>query len=204
MSVCLCLTWLIRWQSAGSSDMQLSLTFPFLVQGPQYRGHKSSRQLWCTRTVAQLSHNPRDQRPGILRVLLGKKHQQREELLHRSRMGLTVKGAQSGGTKWKRTSELTSFFILQAFGAAEAISDRLCISSGGKVSVEISAEDLLSCCDECGMGWVSVQHNESFEVAVSPKIRQKTKTEEAEDLFYILMSWSLEILNRSVKTCCTL
>ncbi|XP_029903112.1 cathepsin Bb [Myripristis murdjan] len=39
-----------------------------------------------------------------------------------------------------------------AFGAAEAISDRICIFSGGKVSVEISAEDLLSCCDECGMG----------------------------------------------------
>ncbi|KAL7872282.1 hypothetical protein SRHO_G00072650 [Serrasalmus rhombeus] len=39
-----------------------------------------------------------------------------------------------------------------AFGAVEAISDRICIYSGGKVSVEISAEDLLSCCDECGMG----------------------------------------------------
>jgi len=39
-----------------------------------------------------------------------------------------------------------------AFGAAEAISDRICIHSSGKVSVEISAEDLLSCCDECGMG----------------------------------------------------
>ncbi|KAK2856254.1 hypothetical protein Q5P01_004989 [Channa striata] len=39
-----------------------------------------------------------------------------------------------------------------AFGAAEAISDRICIHSSGKISVEISAEDLLSCCDECGMG----------------------------------------------------
>ncbi|KAK6297506.1 hypothetical protein J4Q44_G00320890 [Coregonus suidteri] len=39
-----------------------------------------------------------------------------------------------------------------AFGAAEAISDRYCIHSNGKVSVEISAEDLLSCCDACGMG----------------------------------------------------
>lgn len=43
----------------------------------------------------------------------------------------------------------------QAFGAVEAISDRLCIHSGSKISLEISAEDLLSCCDECGMGWVS-------------------------------------------------
>nr|XP_055041732.1 cathepsin Bb [Misgurnus anguillicaudatus]XP_055041733.1 cathepsin Bb [Misgurnus anguillicaudatus] len=39
-----------------------------------------------------------------------------------------------------------------AFGAVEAISDRICIHSQGKVSVEISAEDLLSCCDECGFG----------------------------------------------------
>ncbi|XP_062415547.1 cathepsin B-like [Pungitius pungitius] len=39
-----------------------------------------------------------------------------------------------------------------AFGAVEAMSDRLCIHSGGKISLEISAEDLLSCCEECGMG----------------------------------------------------
>ncbi|TNN82691.1 Cathepsin B [Liparis tanakae] len=39
-----------------------------------------------------------------------------------------------------------------AFGAAEAISDRLCIHTSGKISLEISAEDLLSCCEECGMG----------------------------------------------------
>ncbi|KAK6488869.1 cathepsin B-like [Huso huso] len=39
-----------------------------------------------------------------------------------------------------------------AFGAAEAISDRFCVQSNGKVSIEISTEDLLSCCDTCGMG----------------------------------------------------
>ncbi|XP_039604384.1 cathepsin B-like isoform X1 [Polypterus senegalus] len=40
-----------------------------------------------------------------------------------------------------------------AFGATEAMSDRICVHSNGKVSVEISAEDLLSCCGfECGMG----------------------------------------------------
>nr|AGN52668.1 cathepsin B [Channa striata] len=39
-----------------------------------------------------------------------------------------------------------------AFGAAEAISDRVCIQSKGKVNVEISAEDLLTCCDSCGFG----------------------------------------------------
>ncbi|KAM9366463.1 cathepsin B isoform 1-T3 [Symphorus nematophorus] len=39
-----------------------------------------------------------------------------------------------------------------AFGASEAISDRVCIHSNAKVSVEISAEDLLTCCESCGMG----------------------------------------------------
>ncbi|XP_028997359.1 cathepsin B-like [Betta splendens] len=39
-----------------------------------------------------------------------------------------------------------------AFGAVEAMSDRICIHSSAKISVEISAEDLLSCCEECGMG----------------------------------------------------
>jgi len=38
-----------------------------------------------------------------------------------------------------------------AFGAVEAMSDRICIKNGG-TSVEISAEDLLTCCDGCGDG----------------------------------------------------
>lgn len=39
-----------------------------------------------------------------------------------------------------------------AFGATEAMSDRICISSGGKVNAHISAEDLLTCCWKCGDG----------------------------------------------------
>lgn len=39
-----------------------------------------------------------------------------------------------------------------AFGAVEAMSDRFCIHSKGQVNPHVSAEDLLSCCDECGMG----------------------------------------------------
>lgn len=39
-----------------------------------------------------------------------------------------------------------------AFGAAEAMSDRICIHTKGKVQVNISAEDLLTCCDTCGDG----------------------------------------------------
>uniref|UniRef100_H3DJZ9 Cathepsin B n=1 Tax=Tetraodon nigroviridis TaxID=99883 RepID=H3DJZ9_TETNG len=40
----------------------------------------------------------------------------------------------------------------QAFGASEAMSDRVCIHSNAKVSVELSAQDLLTCCNSCGMG----------------------------------------------------
>jgi cathepsin B len=39
-----------------------------------------------------------------------------------------------------------------AFGAVEAMSDRVCIASSGAQNVHISAEDLVACCDECGFG----------------------------------------------------
>ncbi|PFX22888.1 cathepsin B-like [Stylophora pistillata] len=39
-----------------------------------------------------------------------------------------------------------------AFGAVEAMTDRICIMSNGKLTPHISAEDLLSCCGSCGMG----------------------------------------------------
>lgn len=40
-----------------------------------------------------------------------------------------------------------------AFGAVEAISDRICIASGQKLQTRISAEDLLTCCGmTCGQG----------------------------------------------------
>lgn len=40
-----------------------------------------------------------------------------------------------------------------AFGAVEAISDRICIHTNAHVSVEVSAEDLLTCCGiMCGDG----------------------------------------------------
>ncbi|CAF1157657.1 unnamed protein product [Rotaria sordida] len=39
-----------------------------------------------------------------------------------------------------------------AFGAVEAMSDRICIASSGSQIVRISAEDLVSCCLLCGEG----------------------------------------------------
>lgn len=39
-----------------------------------------------------------------------------------------------------------------AFGAVEAMSDRICIASHGELQVSLSADDLLSCCRSCGFG----------------------------------------------------
>ncbi|MFH4975221.1 hypothetical protein AB6A40_001930 [Gnathostoma spinigerum] len=39
-----------------------------------------------------------------------------------------------------------------AFGAVEAMSDRICIASKGNIQVSLSADDLLSCCRSCGFG----------------------------------------------------
>ncbi|KAJ3662906.1 hypothetical protein Zmor_007223 [Zophobas morio] len=39
-----------------------------------------------------------------------------------------------------------------AFGAVEAMSDRVCIHSKGDVNFRFSADDLVSCCATCGMG----------------------------------------------------
>jgi cathepsin B len=39
-----------------------------------------------------------------------------------------------------------------AFGAVSSMSDRICIASDGKANAHISAQDLLTCCDECGDG----------------------------------------------------
>ncbi|KAH7727849.1 Protein CPR-6 a [Aphelenchoides avenae] len=39
-----------------------------------------------------------------------------------------------------------------AFGAVEAMSDRICIASKGEIQVSLSAADLVSCCKSCGFG----------------------------------------------------
>jgi cathepsin B len=39
-----------------------------------------------------------------------------------------------------------------AFGAVTAMSDRLCIATKAATTIALSAEDMLSCCETCGMG----------------------------------------------------
>ena len=43
---------------------------------------------------------------------------------------------------------------MQAFGAVEAMSDRICISSNGSKNAHLSAEDVMTCCLSCGDGSV--------------------------------------------------
>jgi len=39
-----------------------------------------------------------------------------------------------------------------AFGAVEAMSDRICIHSGQKLQTRVSSQNLLACCSACGFG----------------------------------------------------
>ncbi|XP_015771847.1 PREDICTED: cathepsin B-like [Acropora digitifera] len=54
-----------------------------------------------------------------------------------------------------------------AFGAVEAMTDRICIHSGGRLTPHISAEDLLSCCDQCGMGFSNLLCSTGYNVSYS-------------------------------------
>ncbi|VDN04561.1 unnamed protein product [Thelazia callipaeda] len=54
-----------------------------------------------------------------------------------------------------------------AFGAVEAMSDRICIASKGKLQVTLSADDLLSCCRSCGFGCYGGQPMEAWRYWVS-------------------------------------
>ncbi len=61
-------------------------------------------------------------------------------------------------TKWPKCMSLkdvrdqSSCGSCWAFGATEAMSDRVCIHSGQKDQTRISPEDLMECCHSCGFG----------------------------------------------------
>ncbi|MCP9263194.1 Cathepsin B [Dirofilaria immitis] len=57
-----------------------------------------------------------------------------------------------------------------AVAAVEAMSDRICIMSKGKIQVTLSADDLLSCCKTCGFGCYGGNPIEAWKYWVSDGI----------------------------------
>ena len=54
-----------------------------------------------------------------------------------------------------------------AFGATEVGSDRICIATKGAYKPHLSAETLVACCDDCGMGCSGGQPSAAFDYFVS-------------------------------------
>lgn len=52
----------------------------------------------------------------------------------------------------QETRDQSSCGSCWAFGAAEVMSDRVCIGSNGRDQRRVSAEDILECCTDCGNG----------------------------------------------------
>lgn len=73
-------------------------------------------------------------------------------------MGLALPDDFDPRTKWPHCKSLSEVRDQSdcgscwAFGAVEAMTDRYCIHSNGTNTPHISAEHLLSCCDQCGDG----------------------------------------------------
>lgn len=57
-----------------------------------------------------------------------------------------------------------------AFGAVEAMTDRICVATEGRVQVHLSADDLLSCCSACGYGCDGGEPLAAFQFWVSSGI----------------------------------
>merc|ERR1719411_83865 len=54
-----------------------------------------------------------------------------------------------------------------AFGGSEAFTDRACIQSNGAMQIDLSAEDILSCCNTCGMGCNGGYTSQTWQYLVS-------------------------------------
>ncbi|VDM54234.1 unnamed protein product [Angiostrongylus costaricensis] len=81
-----------------------------------------------------------------------------DEIKRRLMDDSTIPKSFDSRTNWPECSSLYSIRDQSSCGscwavaAAEAMTDRICIASKGNLTVTISADDLLSCCDECGYG----------------------------------------------------
>ncbi|VDQ00355.1 unnamed protein product [Trichobilharzia regenti] len=98
------------------------------------------------------------------RILLGvmredeKLRKKRRPTVDHQNVSLEIPSTFDSRKKWSQCKSISSIHDQSrcgsgwAFAAVEVMSDRICIQSKGKKSVELSAVDLLSCCRECGLG----------------------------------------------------
>ncbi|XP_063903582.1 cathepsin B-like cysteine proteinase 4 [Zophobas morio] len=70
---------------------------------------------------------------------------------------ITLPSSFDARSNWPQCADITGNILDQgncsscwAFATTEVMSDRLCIQSNGKVKMQLSAEDVVSCCSTCG------------------------------------------------------
>lgn len=114
----------------------------------------SMQTTWKAQTPGRFHKTTLEQ----VKSLMGTKMDKNNELPLATHEGVVAPASFDARVQWPKCDSLkevrdqSTCGSCWAFGAAEAMSDRLCINSGQKDQTRISAEDLLDCCYSCGMG----------------------------------------------------
>lgn len=93
-----------------------------------------------------------------IKSLMGTKLDKVEDLPYANYEGVQAPDAFDSRTQWPNCASIpeirdqSTCGSCWAFGAAEAMSDRVCINSNQQTQTRISPEDLLDCCYSCGQG----------------------------------------------------
>ncbi|TNN21125.1 Cathepsin B-like cysteine proteinase [Schistosoma japonicum] len=97
---------------------------------------------------------------SMMGVLLNRvdQHKLHHPIIHHNDINIKLPKYFDSRKYWKNCSSIrtirdqSSCGSCWAFGAVESMSDRICIHSKGRISIELSAVNLLSCCSRCGFG----------------------------------------------------